>query len=173
MMFYPFHPLSVLFACTLLLPGAGHTNEQLRCSIASVQMGALTTGFPMGKPQVVEGRVEVLCSSAGAHPQTLEFGLIEVSQGVSPTPTNAGEHRSNPPSKMVVGLFADGDGLVALPLNAAALSHYPTRQLIPAAGTAQLSIPFFARVVARELPEAGTYQFARSIGVMYRTSAVR
>lgn len=173
MLHCPFRPLSVLFACTVLLPGAGHSAEPLRCSIASVQMGTLTPGFPMDKPQIVEGRVEVLCSSAGAHPQTLEFGLMEVNEGVSPTPTDTGSQRSNPPPKMAVELFADGDGHVALPLNAAALSHYPTRQLIPAAGTAQLSIPFYARVVAQELPGAGVYQFVRSIGVMYRPTAVR
>ncbi|MDZ4130724.1 MAG: hypothetical protein U1E02_42125 [Hydrogenophaga sp.] len=170
-MYLPSCSLSVMFACTLLLPGAGHTMDQLRCSIASVQIGTLTTGFPMDKPQYVEGSVEVVCSSAGSHPQTLEFGLMDVSDGVSST--HAGAHRSSPPSNMAVELFADSDGLVALPLNAAALSHYPTRQLIPAAGTAQLSIPFFARVAAKGIPAAGQYQFSRSIGLMYRTTAVR
>lgn len=170
-MYLPSCPLSVILACTLLLPGAGHTTEQLNCTIASVQIGTLTAGFPLDKPQYVEGSVEVVCSSASSHPQTLEFGLLDANDGFSPT--NAGAYRSSPPSNMAVDLFADSAGLVALPLNAAALSHYPTRHLIPAAGTAQLSIPFFARVATKGIPAAGKYQFSRNIGLMYRTTAVR
>ena len=171
MMHRHFRQLSALLACTLVLPSAGHTTEQMRCSIASVQIGTLTTGFSMDKPHYVEGSVEVVCSSAGTAPQTLELALMDVSDGISST--NAGVHRSSPPSTMVVELFSDSDGRVALPLNAAALSDYPTRQLIPAAGTAQLSIPFFARLAAKQIPAAGTYQFARKIGLSYRTTAAR
>ncbi len=163
-------PLRAL-ACALLFPTAGHTAEQVSCTIASVQMGTLTMGFPMDKPQIVEGRVEVLCSSEGAQPQTLEFGLMEVGNGGAPT--HVGAHHSGRPPPLAVDLFADSDGHLALPVHAAALSHFPTRRLIPAAGTAQLSIPFYARVVAKETPGAGQYQFVRSIGLVYRATAVR
>lgn len=160
--------LSALLIGVGLLPVAGQAMDQPRCSIASIRMGKLTAGFPMSEPQFVEGWVEVTCSVTGPDPQTLEFGLMELGNELPPTAVDASRK-----AHIRVDLFADGAGHLALPINASALVQYPTRQLIPASGTAQLSIPLYARVVSEKLLEASEHSFTRNIALLYRVSASR
>lgn len=140
--------------------------DQPICSITSVQMATLTKSLPMDEPQYVEGRVEVVCSNTSREPKMIELGLSEVGKETykdMPTAASTGT-----PSNMDVDLFSDGAGRQALPLDASGLKHYSTRHMIPGSSSARLSIPFYARVVAKKLVAAGEYKFTREIGLLFR-----
>ena len=166
------HSSRLAWLTTLLcLSGAVQAIDQPRCTIASIQLGALTKRLPMDEPEYVEGRVEVVCSNTTQHPQTVELGLFEVAIEAA---TGAGPATSVPPSAgLRVDLYSDEAGRQTLPLKASELRDYPTRRTIPRSGTAQLSIPFYARVVAQQLLSAGDYNFSREIGLAYRPGVVR
>lgn len=158
-------------ATLLCLSGAAQAIDHPRCTIASVQLGALTKSLPMDEPDYVEGRVEVVCSNTTPHPQTVELGLFEVAidaaAGADPATS------VQPSSALRVDLYSDEAGRQTLPLKASELRDYPTRRTIPRSGSAQLSIPFYARVVAQQLLSAGDYNFSREIGLAYRSGVVR
>lgn len=149
-------------------PSAGQAIDQPRCAITSIQLGALTKSLPLNEPEFVEGQVEVMCSSTSPHSQTVEFGLIEVDS--APSRNERSATSTTPSPHIRVDLFSDGAGRTPLPLKASELNDYPTRRVIPSSGTAQLSIPFYARVVVGTLLSAGDYNIARDIVLVYRTS---
>lgn len=162
------HFLRAVLVCVGLTPIPGYTVDLPRCSIASVQMGPMTTGLPTDEPQYVEGRVEVICSGTGREPQIIEFGLIET--GIESPRGMPAAAPARSPAGLRVDLFSDGAGQQALPLDASELKYYPTRQIIPGSGDMRLSIPIFARVVGLTLVGSGEYNFTRGIGLLYRVS---
>lgn len=165
-------PCLLCWLATLLcLCSAAQASDKPHCTIASVQLGALTKSLPMDQPDVVEGRVEVVCSNAAPHPQTVELGLFEV---VSEAVAGVGAATAvPPPAALRVELFSDEAGRQALPLKASDLNDYPTRRILPRSGTAQLFIPFYVRVVAQQLLDAGDHNISRGIGLAHRPGVVR
>ena len=161
--------LVALIMAMMCLPKAAQALEPVHCAIASVQLGALTTPLHLNVPQYVEGQVQVMCASTSTHPQTIELGLIEVVDEA----LRHGQSAAPPvPSSLIrVDLYSDGTRHKVLPLKASELHDYGTRHVIPSASTAQLSIPFYARVVVETLMSAGKYNIARDIGLVYHTSA--
>ena len=101
-------------------------------------------------------------------------GLAETGVIGQQAAAGAGPATSVPPSAALrVDLYSDEAGRQTLPLKASDLRDYPTRRTIPRSGTARLSIPFYARVVAQQLLNAGDYNFSREIGLAYRPGAMR
>lgn len=158
-------PLPTLAAWLLLLVlPTTHASVPVVCSIAAVQVGAMTKSLPLSEPEYVGGHVEVLCRSASGQPRSVEFALLGVDE------VRDGKRATAP---IQVELFSDRALRKPLPNKANEATDFSVSAVIGGVGDSKVTIPFHGRVFLRGLTAAGGHHIGRHIGLVYRVRASR